>query len=299
METRLESVPTLSALYGKALTHAIGARMPGGKRQQTLPAARHRVEPVSARPEHVRAFQALMGQPAGEFMPSGYQHVLAFPVAMSVLARDDFPLPLLGMIHLRNDVEDFSPVKVSEELSVTAWVENLKRHRSGTTVDAVVELENSTGLAWRGRSTYLAKGTYLPDSTEQAPASDAASDGVLPDYPTTVWTLGPDAGRRYAAISGDYNPIHLSGPSARLLGMRKPIAHGMYLASRMVAEAGPREWTPMRWTVDFHSPVPLPSKVFLALDVDRPGSEWEGANVTAWDPRRRRTHFTGRMESLG
>ncbi|MHA7245338.1 MaoC family dehydratase [Arthrobacter tecti] len=254
---------------------------------------------MTASPEHVRAFQALMGQPAGEFMPSGYQHVLVFPVAMSVLARNDFPLPLLGMIHLRNDIEHFSPVNVSEELSVSAWVENLEGHRSGTTVDAVVQVENSTGLAWRGRSTYLAKGTYLPGLTKPAPASDAALAGVLPDYPTTVWTLGPDAGRRYAAISGDYNPIHLSVPSARLLGMRKPIAHGMYLASRMVAEAGPREWTPMRWTVDFHSPVPLPSKVFLALDVDRAGSEWEGANVTAWDPRRRRTHFTGRMDRLG
>ena len=37
------------------------------------------------------------------------------------------------------------------------------------------------------------------------------------------WTVAHDAGRRYAALSGDCNPIHLWPWSARLMGMRAPI----------------------------------------------------------------------------
>lgn len=300
MDLHLDNAPRLTALYGTAVAGSVRARMGGGMRQTKLPTDRHRVEGVTANGDHVRAFQELMRQPATEFLPSGYIHVLAFPVAMSVLARPDFPLPLLGMIHLRNEVEHLRPATVKETLAVTASVENLQRHRSGTQVETVVLVEDDQGPLWRGRSTYLAKGILLGDARAGSAETEAATarpNQPVPDYPTAVWQLGADTGRRYAAVSGDYNPIHLSGFSARLLGMKRPIAHGMYLASRMVAEVGPGEMTPFRWSVDFHAPVSLPSQVALTAEVRRT-SEWHGAEVTAWDPRRRRAHFSGRLEKL-
>ena len=45
-----------------------------------------------------------------------------------------------------------------------------------------------------------------------------------------------DIGRRYGAVSGDRNPIHLHGWSAKLFGMPRPIAHGMWLKARCLAE---------------------------------------------------------------
>lgn len=45
--------------------------------------------------------------------------------------------------------------------------------------------------------------------------------------PTALWQLGVDTGRAYASVSGDFNPIHLSVLSAKALGMRRSIAHGM------------------------------------------------------------------------
>jgi acyl dehydratase len=303
MDRLLPAPPRLPVLYATAVTHSARAALRRTRREATLPTNRHRLENVVADPEKVAGFQRLMGQAQPEFLPSGYVHTLAFPVAVSVLARADFPLPLLGMIHLRNEIHHRRPIPVGEPLSVTAWVENLRPHRSGTQVDVVVDVHGTSGPAWNGRSTYLAKGVHLA-STAAAGVRAAATETErapeeLPAFPTREWMLDVDAGRRYAAVSGDYNPIHLSALTARALGMKRPIAHGMYLASRMVADAGPGETIPFRWTVDFRTPVTLPSRVFLSSRVEGSAkADWRSADVAAWDPRRRRTHFTGRLERL-
>lgn len=301
MDCVLQAPPRLMTLYATALARSAQARLRRGGRAFDLPTDRHRLDNLTAAPRKVDAFQNLMGRPQAEFLPSGYIHTLAFPVAVSVLARQDFPLPLLGMIHLRNEVDHLRPIPLDERLGVTAWVENLLPHRTGTQVDVVVDVRSGSEPVWRGRSTYLAKGIHLPDAGGAgAGAESDRGTAELPGYPTTKWALRGDTGRRYAAVSGDYNPIHLSVPSARALGMKRPIAHGMYLASRMLAEAGPGEATPFRWTVDFRAPVTLPSNVLITAHVDRSSTaEWRGAEVVAWDPRRRRTHFSGRLESLG
>lgn len=43
--------------------------------------------------------------------------------------------------------------------------------------------------------------------------------------------------RAYASVSGDYNPIHLSGFMAKLFGFKAPIVHGMDMAGRLLSIA--------------------------------------------------------------
>lgn len=304
MEHVLADPPDLTSLYATALVRSARAGLRRRQPPSTLPLDRHRLDGLVAVPDKVEEFQRLMGRARGDFLPSGYIHILVFPVAVSVLSRPDFPLPLLGMIHLRNEIHHLRAIRLDERLTVTAWVENLAPHRSGSQVDVVVHVHSGPEMVWTGRSTYLAKGIHLTGTTDAGGATAVAVEASpaadeLPGCPTAEWSLGGDTGRRYAAVSGDYNPIHLSVPSARALGMKRPIAHGMYLASRMVAAAGPGESTPFKWTVDFRTPVLLPSRVFLSSEVDASSTaQWRGAEVIAWDPRRRRTHFSGRLERL-
>ncbi|MBM7783107.1 MaoC family dehydratase [Arthrobacter tumbae] len=297
----MDAPPKLPALYAAALARSAGSALRRGARADRLPTERHRLDNLTANQEKLDAFQRLMGRPRAEFLPSGYLHTLAFPVAVSVLARPDFPLPLLGMIHLRNEIHHLRPIALNECLSVTAWVENLLQHRSGMQVDVMVDIRSSSEPVWKGRSTYLAKGVKAngPKGTA-APSGGDRSTEQLPGFPTREWVLARNIGRRYAAVSGDYNPIHLSGPLARVAGMKQPIAHGMYLASRMAAEMGPGDATPFRWSVEFRAPVSLPSAVFLSAGINSSvAAQWRGAEVVAWDPRRRRTHFSGSLERLG
>ncbi|MDI2033913.1 MaoC/PaaZ C-terminal domain-containing protein [Paenarthrobacter nitroguajacolicus] len=299
----LGELPSLSRLYVNAAATAARRRVlganPGGTR---LPAVSHEVHNVRADVENLTAYQHLVGETASDTLPAGYVHALAFPVSMSVMNRDDFPLPLLGMIHLRNHVEQRTPIHFSEALDIRSWAGNMTGHRAGTQLDITAEVRsNASGeLLWLGVSTYLAKGVFLPgiDKAGSASGASAPADFSAPD-PTALWQLGLEIGRSYATVSGDFNPIHLSVLSAKALGLRGSIAHGMYLASRALADVGAAKSEAFTWDVGFEAPVFLPARV--ALDIATVQSEsgtWERSEYVAWNPRSGRRHFLGAVSAL-
>lgn len=74
----------------------------------------------------------------------------------------------------------------------------------------------------------------LPLATPRRPQQPGApSPGELAIIDT--WRLGPDTGRRYGALNGDLNPIHLHPLLSRLFGFKRPIAHALFLTSRAEA----------------------------------------------------------------
>lgn len=289
-QVRLPEVPSLGSLYAQALGRTAQTVM-SMRQVTTLPDVRYAVDDVRADRDQLAAYQQLLGEPGTDVLPAGYVHVLAFPVAMAVMARADFPLPLLGMVHLANEVEQRAPVRLDDRLDVRAWAQGLRLHRSGTQVELVTEVSCAGEAVWRGVSTYLAKGKKVPGAAPVEP--EDRSEPPLPPV-TGRWRLGADVGRRYAAISGDRNPIHLSGLTAKLFGFPRAIAHGMYTASRALATVGPARGEAFRWTVEFGKPVLLPATVTFGVAAHRGGAH----EYTGWDAKRSKTYFTGSVAPL-
>lgn len=295
----LGDMPSLSKLYVNAAATAARRRVLGTDAGTSLPPCGHEVRGVLAQVGNLTAYQHLVGETASDVLPAGFIHTLAFPVSMSVMNRDDFPLPLLGMVHLANTVEQHGPVLFTEALDITSWAENLRGHRAGTQVDVVAEVRRTegSGVVWKGTSTYLAKGVFLP-GIDKPSATPAPTTFAAPD-PTAQWQLGVDTGRAYAAVSGDFNPIHLSVLSAKALGMRRSIAHGMYLASRALADVGAVKGDSFRWDVAFEAPVFLPARVALDIrSVHSTAGVWQHSDYVAWNPRSGRRHFSGSVTAL-
>lgn len=297
----LAEMPSLSKLYLNAAALAARRRVLGTHTASALPATGHEVRGVRADVANLTAYQHLIGLTARDTLPAGYLHVLAFPLAVSVMNRDDFPLPLLGMVHLCNYVEQRAPVLFTEYLDIEARVENLRGHRAGTQLDVVAEVRGAgtPDVRWTGRSTYLAKGVFLPGIDKASASNGNGNGGFTPPDPTAIWHLGVDTGRAYAAVSGDFNPIHLSVLSAKALGMRRSIAHGMYLASRALADVGPAKGETFTWSVAFEAPVFLPGRVALEITTDqRPDEGWQRSDYVGWNPRSGRRHFSGTVAPL-
>lgn len=296
MDQQLTEMPLLSKLYVNAAGAAAKQRIMRTAPSVALPARGVEVRGVRANLSKVTEFAHLMGEPARDVLPSGYIHALAFPVAMSVMVQDDFPLPLLGMIHLHNVVENHRDVNYQEPLRVRSWARNLAGHRSGTQVELVTEVHSDTGddLLWREVSTYLAKGIYLPGLDKPLGAGSGERAVFDPPVPTAQWRLGVDTGRAYAAVSGDFNPIHLSALTAKALGLRRSIAHGMYAASRVLSDIGTRNSGVFTWEISFDAPMFLPATVQLCISdlVDSQGG-WSETNFVAWNARTGRKHFSG------
>lgn len=289
-EVRLPEVPTLGSLYAQALGRMAQTVMTT-RQPTTLPAVRYAVDDVAADRDHLAEYQHLLGEPGTDVLPAGYVHVLAFPVAVAVMARADFPLPLLGMVHLANDVEQRAPLRLGDRLAVRAWAEDLRLHRAGTQVDLVTEVDRDGETVWRGVSTYLAKGRTVAGAAAAEPG-----ERDVPALPPVAgqWRLRPDVGRRYAAVSGDRNPIHTSALGAKLFGFPRAIAHGMYTAARALATVGVARGDAFRWTVEFGKPVLLPGTVTFGLGARATG----GHDYAGWDARSGKRYLTGAVTPL-
>ena len=236
--------------------------------------------------EHVDAFAAVCGFPAKDAVPLPYPHLLAFPVQMAIMSDPGFPAPAIGTVHLENSITAHRPIAIGETLGVTASVAAAKPHPKGTIFEFLTVVTADGENVWEETSTYLRRGK----------GDDSASSGaVFPDARPTgiVWKLPGDLGRQYAAVSGDHNPIHLYPITAKALGFKRQIAHGMWTMARCVAALENRLPGSVRVDVAFKKPVLLPGSVaFGSTPVDG------GYAFSLSSPKSGAPHLAGRTTSL-
>lgn len=282
---------------GRKLTHGLPGQLPS------------RILVVPDHPQdaaQLAAYDRLCGFPVADAVPPTWLHVLAFPLQVALMASPDFPFALAGLVHLANDMTLHRPVSLRDRLRLQVSADSLAGHRRGHRFDLVGEVYVGDQLAWSGRSTYLARD---PDAHAAAspgarrggrdkreapvPSEDgrdgrggrgAPGDGRegrdwrgasgLPS-PSQVWRLPADLGRRYAAVSGDVNPLHLYPLTARAFGFRRPIVHGMWTHARALAALGGRLPATYGVGVRFTKPILLPGSV--SYGVERTASGWRFA----------------------
>jgi acyl dehydratase len=252
VQTRvLERAPSLASVL---LRGALTGRGRGGD----LPELALRLEGVAPERDRLLRYQRLCGFAGGDVLPHTYPHVLGFPLQVALMADRRFPLPLPGLVHVRNEITVHRPLTAQDRLDITVRADALREHPKGRAVDLLTELAVAGERAWEERSTYLHRCGPRPGAPhEDTPPTVPHGD------PAAVWQLPADLGRRYAAVSGDVNPIHLHPLTARPLGFRRPIAHGMWTSARVLAALGRPTSGPSTSRVWFTRPILLPGPVAL------------------------------------
>jgi acyl dehydratase len=251
--TVLSSPPAMPALFAKA---ALTSRGRGGE----LPDTRVARTGVEVDPTRLAAYNRVCGFAVSDVLPPTYPHMLAFPLQLALMSDRSFPFGLPGLVHVRNRIEVLRAIGADEPLDLEVWAERLARHRSGATADLCTSVSVAGEEVWRGRSTYLSRGATAPDG---APESDA-SVAIGEVRPVATWRIPADAGRRYAKVSGDVNPIHMSSLAAKAFGFKRAIAHGMWVKARALAALTGRLPDALGVDVGFQKPLFLPSTVRLA-----------------------------------
>ena len=163
-------------------------------------------------------------------LPPTYPHIVAFPLAVRIMAERAFPFPLLGLVHIGNEIAQHRPIGAGEPLTVRVRAQDLEPHERGTQFAMAAEARVGQELVWSSRNVYLHR------HGKPAPARSPKSEREPAAPARAHWRVPGDIGRRYGAVSGDRNPIHLHGWSAKLFGMPRPIAHGMWVKARCLAE---------------------------------------------------------------
>ncbi|GAA3496042.1 MaoC/PaaZ C-terminal domain-containing protein [Streptomyces prasinosporus] len=212
-------------------------------------------------PARLAAYEKVCGFPAGtDALPPTYPHVLGFPLAMRLMSGRDFPLPLLGLVHTSIGITRRRPLPATGTYDLSVRIAGLAPHRRGTEAAVVTEMRTGGDVVWESRSTYLAR-----HRTPGPPAGHHREEERAPHEPLPAveeWRPAADLGRRYGAVSGDRNPIHLHPLTARLFGFPRAIAHGMWTVARCLAAHGTPDAAVVR--ADFRAPVLLPGTVTYA-----------------------------------
>lgn len=232
---------------------------------------------VRADPRRLAFYQRVCGFRVSDRLPLLYPHVLGFGSAMRLMTGGDFPFPVIGLVHVANQVAQKRVLTSSDELTITVSAQDLREHPRGRQFDMVTAAAVDGEQVWLERSTYLR--VERKKEKEQRPQAD-------PVTPHALWRVSPRVGHDYAAASGDHNPIHTSRLGARLFGFPRPIAHGMWSLARSLAAVEGR--LPGTVTVDaaFKLPILLPAKV---------GFVYAGEEFSVFDARSGKPHLTGRI----
>ncbi|AUH45060.1 hypothetical protein CXR04_22135 [Streptomyces sp. CMB-StM0423] len=285
---------------GAAASGARTAAEAGAEAGAGLPAVPQRrliLREVRPDPARLRRYAAVCGFPDDGRLPATYPHVVAFPLAMSLMAARDFPFPLLGLVHLANRVEHLRPVDAGERLTYVVATGRAQPHPKGTAFPVAAHARLRGETVWRSTSTYLSRGPGT--GTGEAPGTPELTAAAREES----WRLPGSLGRSYAAASGDRNPIHLHPLTARPFGFRRAIAHGMWAKAHCLAALAAE--LPGAYAVDvsFRAPVLLPAAVRFRAE-RREGTEHPEQAVGGWafDVRGAdgdRAHLRGAVSPLG
>ncbi len=301
MATRtLDSSPSILPLYARAAAPLIpGASLfpfvPG--RGKEIPETELVLAGVRPDPEAVAAYAKVCGFTLRDQLPATYPHVLAFPLHMAVMADGSFPFGAVGLVHIENRIVQHRPIGLGEELKLVVRPTSLQPHKRGQTFSLLTEAWAGDELAWESTSTMLRRGK--PRQPADGPMGQVGLDlsARRPEEPALTpsaeWRLGGNLGRRYAAVSGDRNPIHMHSLTAKPLGFPGAIAHGMWTKARCLAALEGRLPDAFAVEVRFRKPIRLPGRVEFLSDAGG-----EEIDFAVRDAERQTPHLDGVVQPV-
>ena len=238
---------------------------------------------------HYKKYCKLVGwEQTGQMHPFYWQG-RGLSLQLRLLAHGKSPFKLLGLVHLQNRVEEYAECRTDIPCELVARFGTAYQHRRGLAIEVTV-----TGNQ-RGQRVYSATGTYLMQTPLKPGPLPAYESGITApgDTSSTAAELAFSATmvRRYAKLSGDVNPIHLSTLTARIFGFKRAIVHGMYSGAQAVSELGKQaglNGKPVHLT--FKRPMFVPAKALLLCEQKAQTTHFAAVSANR---DQEETYFTG------
>jgi acyl dehydratase len=306
MATRaLSNPPRILPLYARTLAPLLpGASLLPflGGRGSELPDLELTLADIRVEPERLAAYAHVCGFSLRDELPATYPHVLAFGLHLALMADRRFPFGAVGLVHIANRIVQHRPLELGETLQLSVGTTPLRDHPRGRTFALVSEVRVGDELVWEDLSTMLRRGggtgSHEARASSESPAETGDAGATREDHAdppprSAVWQLPGDLGRRYGAVSGDRNPIHLHPLTAKLFGFPRAIAHGMWTKARCLAALEQLLPDSFSVEVDFRRPILLPSQVAFGSE-DEDGAIRFAVQEAMGESR----HLDGRIEPL-
>ncbi|BDH55379.1 MaoC/PaaZ C-terminal domain-containing protein [Tsukamurella sp. PLM1] len=247
---------------------------------------------VDVDPARVGEYCEVVGLKNTGEVPVMYLYVLSFPLIMDLFLADDFPAAAVGSVHVENTITRRRRVVPGEQLTLRTSVGNLREHRKGMLIDFTTEFSDAAGESVASEvSTMLIQ---QRTSLSGEPSGPSPKEG-RPGAPDALLSVDGSLIRRYAGVSGDRNPIHMSSIGGKAFGFPSSIAHGAWTAAAMLRVVEGHVPDAVVHHVRFGKPVILPARIglFVATDAATGGKE-----IIAKDLKKGFPHVTATITPL-
>jgi acyl dehydratase len=244
------------------------------------------VRQVKLSAAHLQRYRDICGVPSASRLPPAYLHVVAMPLHMQLFIAEKFPVKVLGLIHLRNTIRVFRDVALGEPLTLSVHFDTLRVTDIGQEYDFTTRYAVKDEVIWEEVSTMFARGNAPPKEGAKRPAIERSTHPAS-GVKTDTLEIAENTGWRYARVSGDFNPIHLTARTAKMFGFKQAVAHGMWSMGRCLGSAA-SELPAGRIQIDtqFKLPVYLPSQALA-----RSWPLEKGLDISMCTPRGDRLHL--------
>jgi hypothetical protein len=259
-------------------------KKPKGKKG--LPQVEYVVDSFKVDSKHLKSYNGVCGFKNNGYIPAIYLSVLSQSLQMHMMTTEAFPFPILGLVHIRNQVKQYRKVGVNETLSLSCKFGELQPHEKGAQFDFITTAKVGDEVVVESLTTYLTR-TKIEGST---PAK-TKEDTTVQYQSKGEWKVSENTGRRYALISGDFNLIHIHAVTAKAFGFKQAIAHGMWSKAKALANINlPDAYEADVW---FKLPMYLPSTVEFVT-----AESGQNTDFLIRNSQNQKPHVSGAIRSL-
>ena len=179
--------------------------------------------------KELNAYNRLCSWEDNECFPLCFPYVMGGALHLQLLKL--LPVPAMGLLHLRSEIKLLKAIDMTSPCELVCRTGESTISPQGYEFEALSFLEQGGEICWSCKATFLRRGNF-------SGATDSQTSTLRKlDYlnPQGSFYVPRNIGRKYARLCGDYNPIHISTPTAWLFGLKRSIAHGMWVVARAIA----------------------------------------------------------------
>ncbi|MDR9829050.1 MaoC/PaaZ C-terminal domain-containing protein [Vibrio sp. FNV 38] len=212
----------------------------------------------------LRAYNRYFGF-SDNIIPLPFWFVFSQPAQLALFNHTSFPTSVLGLVHLGLTIERINMGSLDADYHLGVDLIQTKSTTRGLLIKVKIVIQNEKETIAVIESDYLSpnKNTTKRRVEKKADRFDC-TDARMVEYNVAK-------ARKYAKLSGDYNPIHLHSLLSRLFGFRQPILHGMYSVASLYAYCYKRNLgSDKQMRVKFKRPLLLPQTAYI-LQMDTRG----------------------------
>ena len=219
--------------------------------------------------------------PPDSCIPASYLQTLFIGLLGKFITTSHFPINPMGLIQIGQSFEQKRAVKTNEILDLSCQLQGITKTLKGLQTQFLLEIFSDKQVVWQGISTFFTRSKTKPENKAVEKKVVEKKEEPFLDIKERIFVPG-DTGRKYAGVSGDYNPHHLYGITAKMIGFKHPIAHGMWSLARVMAsmEKNFGSHYPLTADASFKLPIFMLATITLGYaPAKKPGGQNESTEI--------------------